>query len=141
MSSTRKLIAEFFGVFLIGALVGGLIMWSYSDTQLTTFMSRTNNPDVFVARIDKKYADEYHLSADEIDRVQPLIKEMAQHIYQVRHQFGVDIVGTLDQYHTQIAAQLTPEHRAAYQAAMTDRHKKLSSLLLLDPGSPSGDSK
>ncbi len=66
---------------------------------------------------------------------------MAQHIYQVRHQFGLDVMSTLDEYHEKIAAQLTPEHRAAYKEAIGAREKKLSSLLLLDQSSPSTTSK
>jgi len=142
MRPTRKIVAEFIGVFLIGALAGGLVTWSYTDTQLSTFMSRTNDgPDNMVARINKRYVDEYHLSPDELNRIQPTVKEMAGHIYQVRHQFGLDIMATLDEYHQKIAEQLTPEHRAAYEAAIAERHKKLSSLLLPDQSSPSQGSK
>jgi uncharacterized membrane protein len=141
MASTRKIIAEFIGVFLIGAVAGGLITWCYSDTQLTSFMSRTNNPDALVARIDKKYADEFHLTPEEMAKIQPLTRQMAQDLYKVRHQFGVDILSTLDNYHAQIAQQMTPEHRAAYEAAMADRKKKLSLLLLPDLSSPAGEQK
>jgi uncharacterized membrane protein len=74
MRPTRKIIADFIGVFLIGALAGGLVTWSYTDTRLFTFMSRTNDPDSMVARINKKYADEYHLTPDELNRIQPTIK-------------------------------------------------------------------
>ncbi|MEJ0000003.1 MAG: hypothetical protein WDO13_13010 [Verrucomicrobiota bacterium] len=43
MASSRTIIAEFVGVFLIGALAGGLVAWSYStNEQLSSFMSRTN---------------------------------------------------------------------------------------------------
>ena len=139
MRPTRKIIAEFVGVFLVGAVAGGLVTTGYTDTQLTTFMSKAaNKPDEIVARINKKYADEYHLSPDEIARIQPLVQEMAQRIYQVRHQFGVDIMSTLDDYHTKIAAQLTPEHRDAYEKAMAAHRKNLSNTLLPDP-SGSGD--
>jgi len=141
MASSRKLIAEFIGVFLIGALAGGLITWSYTDTQLTNFMSRTNNPDVLVARMNKKYAEDYHLSPDESARIQPLIQQMAQDLYKVRHHFGVDIISTLDNYHAQIAAQLTPEHRALYQAKMAEREKQLSNLLLSDQTTPGPEPK
>jgi len=141
MRPTRKIIADFIGVFLIGALAGGLATWSYTDTQLSSFMTRTNNPDIFVVRLNKKYSDEYHLTPDELNRIQPTIKEMAQHIYQVRHQFGVDVMATLDDYHQQIAAQLTPEHRAAYEKAVAERKKKLASMLLLDQSSPSQGTK
>jgi len=71
MRLTRKITAEFIGVFLIGALAGGLVTWSYTDTRLSTFMSRTNDPDSMVARIDKKYADEYHLTPDETKPDEP----------------------------------------------------------------------
>jgi len=162
MRPTRKIVAEFAGVFLIGAVVGGMATWSYTnaqysnlpdlygrislprpvDTTLNTFMSRTaDGPDSMLARMNQKYVDDYHLSPDEMTRIEPTLKAMSQDIYQVRHQFGVDIVGTLDKYHAQIAAQLTPEHRVVYQASMADRRKKLSSLLLLDEGSPTATSK
>jgi uncharacterized membrane protein len=158
MRPTRKIIAEFVGVFLIGAGAGGLITWSYytdaensnlqfpvlrfPDTTLSTFMSRTNDdPDSIGARMNKKYADEYHLTPDELSRIQPTIKEMAQQIYQVRHQFGVDVMAMLDKYHQEIAEQLTPEHRAAYEAAMAERRKKLAKVLLPDQSSPSQGAK
>lgn len=141
MRPTRKIIADFIGVFLIGALAGGLVTWSYTDTRLSTFMSRTNEPDSLVARISKKYADEYHLTTDEQSRIQPQIKEMAQHIYQVRHQFGLDVMATLDEYHQKIAEQLTPEHRAAYEKAIAAHKKKLASMLLPDQSSPTEGTK
>jgi uncharacterized membrane protein len=141
MASSRKIIAEFIGVFLIGAVAGALVFWCYNDTQISSFMSRTADPDKLVERINQRYADQYHLTPEELARIKPLTQEMAQHIYQVRHQFGVDIISTLDDYHTQIAAQLTPEHRAVYAAAMADRKKKLSALLLTDQGSPTPGQK
>jgi len=161
MRPTRKIIVEFIGVFLIGAGAGGLATWSYtdtelsgmqisdagpprppaSDTQLSTFMSRTNDADSMVARMNKKYADEYHLTPDELSRIQPTIKEMARHIFQVRHQFGLDIMSTLDDYHQKIAEQLTPEHRAVYEKAIDEHRKKLNSMLLLDQSSPTQGSK
>ena len=141
MRPTRKLTAEFVGVFLIGALAGGLLTWSYTDTQLSMFMSRANDPDSFVARINKKYAEEYHLTPDELNRIQPTVREMAQHMYQIRHQFGLDVMATLDDYHQKIAEQLTPEHRAAYEKAVAERRTKLNNLLLPDPSSPSQGQK
>src|SRR5271163_4446911 len=130
MRPTRKIILEFIAVFLIGAVAGGLITSSYTDTQLVSFMSRTNNPDNLAVRITKKYGEEYQLTPDELRRTQPLIKEMAGHIFQVRHQFGLDIIATLDVYHQKIAAQLTPEHRAAYEKTTAERKLKLAGLLL-----------
>ena len=138
MRPTRKIVAEFVGVFLVGALAGGLLVSSTADTPLMSFMNKAaTKPDAIVARINKKYTQDFNLSPDEIAKIQPLVQEMAQHIYQARHQFGLDIMSTLDDYHAKIAAQLTPEHRDAYEKAMADRRKTLSSVLLPDPsGSP-----
>jgi hypothetical protein len=141
MFSSRKIIAEFIGVFLFGAAAGALAFWSYTDTQLSSFMSNTSNAETLQARIEKKYADQYHLTPDEQARIKPLTTEMAQHIYKVRHQFGVDVIATLDDYHAQIAAQLTPEHRAAYEASMAARKKALGPLLLPDESSPTPGQK
>lgn len=137
MLPSRKIIGEFIAVFVIGAIVGGLVMWDCTGSDLSKFMTKTNDPDVLAAKIYAKYRDEYHLSEDELARIQPLIKEMAQHIYQIRHQFGVDIISTGDDYHKKIAEQLSPEHRASYEKAMEDRKKVTSAMLQLDQ-TPSG---
>jgi hypothetical protein len=135
MSLSSKLTGEFIGVFLIGTLMGALIMWYLTDTQLTQFMTRTNDPNLMLARLDAKYVSDYHLSPDELNRIQPLAKEMTQRVSQIRRQFGIDIISTLDQYHQQISTQLDPEHRAAYDKANDERKKMLTSMLLIDQDS------
>jgi uncharacterized membrane protein len=142
MRPTRKIIADFVGVFLIGALAGGLVEWCITDKQASTFMSRAaDKPDTIVARLNKRYADDFHLTPDELNRIQPMFNEMAQHTYQLRHQFGVDFMTSFDDYHQKIAAQLTPDHRAAYEKSIAERKKKLNSLLLPDESSPTQESK
>ena len=141
MANTRKLVAQFVGVFVIGALVGGLLTNSLSDTSLTTAMSHWNNADALEARINAKYANDYQLTPEELEKIKPLTKQLAQDLYKIRHQFGVDIVDTLNRDHAAIAAQLNPEHRATYEAKMTDRTGKLSAALLGDQSSPTQGQK
>jgi hypothetical protein len=137
MSLTRKLTAEFIGVFLIGAAVGGLVVWDLTDDKMAQFMSKTNDPDsVIVARVSKKYATEYRLTPDELQRIQPLIQDMAHQISQVRRQFGVDIMATIETYHQRIAQQLTPDHRAAYLAADEVRRKQMEKMFQLEQNPP-----
>jgi len=144
MRFTRKLIIDFVLVFVMGALAGGLLTWKIIDaslsSNLSTFMSRTNDPDSMVARLNKRYVEDYHLTPDEMNRIQPVFNEMARNIYQVRHQFGVDIMATLDKYHQKIAEQLTPEHRKDYEKAIAEHKTKLASMLL-DQSSPTEGSK
>jgi hypothetical protein len=137
MRPTVKIIAEFIGVFLIGGLAGGLLEWSYTDTQLSSFMTRSNSPEGLARRITTRYETDYQLSPDEMKKIQPDIVAMARHLYLVRHQFGVDIISTLDDYHAKIATELTPEHRAAYEAAQIERKKKMTTMLLPDPATQS----
>lgn len=134
MRLSGKVAVEFAAVFLIGVVVGGLVVWDFrTDSELTKFMSRTNDSDtVIIERINKKYTEEYHLTPEELQKIQPLIKEMAQHISHVRRQFGADIVITYTEYHQKMAEQLTPEHRALYEKATSDRVAQLKALLKLD---------
>ena len=87
---------------------------------------------MIAARTNAKYAQQYHLSQEELDRIQPLVAGMAHQITQTRRQFGIDILATMDEYHKKIAAQLSPDHRAAYEKATQKRKKQLSALLLPD---------
>jgi len=107
-----------------------------SDAKLAQFMSRTNDPDKMIARINEKYATDYHLSPEELQRIQPLIQDMAQKVSKIRHQFGVDIITELDTDHQKIAEQLNPEHRAPYLQSCEERKKQLRIILLLDPVPP-----
>jgi len=141
MANTRILIAQFVGVFVIGALAGGMMSYSFSDTSLAKAMNRWNNADTLEAVIDAKYAKDYQLTPDELAKIKPLTKQLAQDLYRIRHQFGVDIIDTLNRDHAAIANQLSPEHRAAYQSKMTGLTGKLSAALLGDQSSPTQDQK
>ena len=142
MLPSGKIGTAFVGVFFIGALSGGLITWGFTDRQLSTFMSRTNDPDtVIIERINKKYVHDYNLSPDELARIQPLVKEMAQHTTQTRHQFALDIISSYENYHAQIAAQLDPAHRDAYRAAFAKRDQELRAMLLIDAETPDQEPK
>jgi hypothetical protein len=141
MANTRKIVAEFLGVFLIGVLVGVLLTYCFTDTQLVTVMSHWNNPDTLEARINAKYAQDYQLTPQELDKIKPLTRKLAQDLYRVRHQFGLDVIGTLSRDHAAIAMQLSPEHRAAYEAKMAKITTQLDTLLIDDQSSPSPDQK
>ena len=67
-----------------------------------------------------------------------MLNEMALNIFQVRHQFGVDIMAKLDKYHQKVAEQLTPEHRAAYEKANAERKTTLAGMLLDQSSPPEG---
>jgi len=36
---------------------------------------------------------DFHLSPEELQRIQPTLKDMAQKYYLIRHQFGADMMG------------------------------------------------
>jgi hypothetical protein len=136
MASNRKIIAEFVGVFLIGAAAGGLLTYSFSDNQISSVMSHWNNADTLEARIDAKYINDYQLTPEEMTKIKPLVHQLAHDLYTLRHQFGVDVIDIMSRDHDAIAAQMTPEHRAAYEKKVAERTDQLRTLLLGDQGSP-----
>jgi len=139
MQLSAKIVCEFAAVFLIGTVAGALIMWDCtSESELSKFMTKTNDSDsVMVARINAKYVTEYHLTPEEIDRIQPLVKEMAQKMSHIRRQFGTDIIAAYSDYHDKIAVLLTPEHRDIYLKASVERKKQLGEILKIDQTSSS----
>jgi quinol monooxygenase YgiN len=141
MANTRKIVAEFAGVFLIGVAVGILVSNCFTDTQLVTVMAHWNDPDTLQAHIEARYVKDYQLTPDEMNKIKPLTKQLAQDLYKIRHQFALDVMGTLARDHNAIAKQLTPEHRAAYEAKMAERNTQLESVLLGDQSSPTPASK
>jgi uncharacterized membrane protein len=132
MAPSRKLVSTFVGVFIIGGIVGALVFWMFQDARFSRFLTLTGNPTTMAAHINQKYVKEYDLTPDEQTRVAPLTTEMTQDLYRIRRQFGIDIVSTLKDYHEKIGAQMTPEHRQAFQQANVEREKRMSALLLID---------
>jgi hypothetical protein len=130
---SRKVAATFVGVFLIGAVVGGLFVTAFQDMRLSQFLVRTGDPKSMASRINQKYVTEYHLTPDEMTKIAPLTAEMTQQLYVTRRKFGVDIIATLDDYHRKIGEQMLPEHRDAFDQANVERRKRMSAVLLLDP--------
>jgi hypothetical protein len=116
----------------MGVLAGGLMMWACLDTKISHFMTSTGNPAAMAKRIDRKYAKDLQLSADEATRIEPLTREMAQRLYEARKKFGTSVLEILDTEHEKIAEQMTPEHRSAYGRANEERKKRMASMLLLD---------
>jgi hypothetical protein len=135
MFPSRKIIAAFVGVFIMGAAVGALLITTFQDGRLTKFLASTGDPKSMAARINAKYAKEENLTPEELARIAPLTEEMTQHLYEQRRQFGIDIISTLKEYHEKIGDQMTPEHRQAFQLANQERERRMSALLLLDDAS------
>lgn len=129
---SRKITAIFIGVFLVGVLVGGLLVNVFQDAKLARFFNSTNDPKSMAERINQKYIREDKLTPEEEARIAPITQEMTQRLRQVRQQFGVDIIATLDDYHSRIGAQMTPDHRAIFQKANDERIKRMKTMLLLD---------
>ena len=130
---SRLVVVAFIGVFLVGVLVGTILYSTFEDMRLPQFLTKTGDPKSMADRINEKYNREFDLSPAEQAAIAPLTREMTQHLYLTRRQFGVDVIATLDDYHQKIADQMSPAHRVAYQKAMDEKKKRISAMLLLDP--------
>jgi hypothetical protein len=137
MMPSRKLAWVFVGIFLIGALVGGLVVWDFSDNQLPTFLKRTSDPASMAVRINQKYITDYQITPDQQSKIEPLTKDMTQHLFQLRNQFAADVISTMDDYHAKVSLVLTPDQQAAYAKANSARKQRMSAMLFLNQSSPS----
>lgn len=142
---SRKITAAFIGVFVIGVVVGWLNATNINnltdDAKVSQFMNRANDPVSMAARINQKYAADYRLTPEQQARIAPLANEAAQHLYQLRHQFGVDVIAAMDEFHSKVAGQMTDEQRGIYAKANEDRKTRMTRLLLADPPQPAQGQK
>jgi hypothetical protein len=137
---SRRLAATFFCVFLLGAVAGGLVVYDVNSTRLSQFFNRTSDPDSLTARLDKKLAAQYHLDSDEQARIAPLTRELAQNLFQVRQKFAGDVLATIDASHAKIAAQMTPDQRAAYLKDIEVK-RQYTAAMLTPTATPAGSAQ
>jgi hypothetical protein len=129
---SRKVSAAFIGVFLVGTLVGAMLVVAFQDMRFSHFLVSTSDPKSMAERINQKYVKDFGLSSSEQQRIVPLTQEMTQRLYMIRRQFGVDIIATMDEYHQKIGAEMTAEHRTAFESVNLERRNRMSAMLLLN---------
>jgi hypothetical protein len=125
----------FLCVFLLGAAAGALLAMNFADPHFSTFLNKTADPAALAQRVDKRLTSQFHLDADEQARIAPLTRDMAQSLYQLRLKFATDVLAVTDAAHQKIAAQMTPEQRAAYIKDMEVRRQRAVAVLM--PSAPS----
>src|SRR5271167_4658180 len=123
---SRKIVWAFAAIFLIGALVGGLVVWDLTDNQLPTFLKRTGDPISMAARIHQKYVADYQLTPDQMVQIDPMTLDMTQQLFHLRNQFAADVLSTMDNYHAKVSAYMTPAQRVIYDKANVDRKQRMS---------------
>jgi hypothetical protein len=131
MIVTRKITLAFLGVFIIGALTGVVLTMTFGSVKFTHFLDYTNDPQSMAKRINHKYISEYQLSAEEQEKIAPLVSEMTAQLYAERNQFAVSVLNTLDDYHNKISTLMTDEHSKAYQKDNIQRKEHISQMLML----------
>lgn len=75
---------------------------------------------------------DYQLDADEQARVAPITRDLAQKLYGLRRQFGSDVLATMEASHKEIAEQMNPTQRAAYEKANEQKRKRIVRMLMPD---------
>jgi len=108
------------------------IAYDFTDQRLSKFFTHTNDPAGMAQRFNQRLVTDYHMSDEEQARIKPLTAAMAQRIFELRRKFGADIIATFDDYHQQVAAQMTPEQREAYQKLNAERRQRMTEMLLPD---------
>ena len=136
-----KVVLAFLVVFLIGGVVGGLVIFNLADLRFSKFLNRANDPASMALRINQKLVSEYNLTEDQQKNIAPLTREMAEKMHQLRRQFGEGVVATMDSYHQKVAEQMAPAQREGYEKMNIERHQRAVDTLLPERVSANSERK
>ncbi|HZL46514.1 MAG TPA: hypothetical protein VFC28_09840 [Opitutaceae bacterium] len=76
-------------------------------------------PEVWAARQIERVADEVQLTAEQKERIKPIVKANIDELIKLRRQ-AIDV---FDRMGKQIAAELTPEQRTKYEKILQERRE------------------
>ncbi len=129
MFKSARLILAFAGVFGMGIAFGWMLPQGNVPTTLEKFFNKTTNPNEMAQACLAKYVTKYNLTEEEQLRIRPILNDMTQHLYDLRHSFSSDVLATEDHYHQLIAEQLDPDQRALYLASYKESRGRIETAL------------
>lgn len=138
MNKPWKVILAFTGVFLAGAILGGVITLRMARE----FGSKRVMMDHFAPMIMKRYAEKLDLSEEQAAKVKAIVQKTEEHLRQLRTQGFRDVVDVAEKMNAEVANLLTPEQRVRLdelKQEMRERWKQERTRRNMRPDRPFGD--
>ena len=104
MNAQWKVILAFSGVFVAGVVCGGPLL-----DQVRARMEANRPP--FAERTMKRFEKEFNLTAEQKQRIEPILLRAQKDWRQFRQDNMRNLTGVIDRMHVELAAELTPDQR------------------------------
>lgn len=109
MSQPWKVILAFAGVFLAGAIAGGplaLRLLRYDGPEYRRTSSRGLGPEIM-----RHFTERLDLTPEQKEKIRPIIQRAQAETQRLRRENIRNLAATIEQMHSEIAAELTPAQR------------------------------
>lgn len=112
MGKPWKLVLCLIGIFLAGAVTGGLVTWRVN----TIKTQRRTIPGQWAPWQLQRYVRSLGLTLDQEKAIRPIVEQAGQEMSQARRQAFDSVVAIQNQMVADVIRQLTPEQRAKLEA-------------------------
>lgn len=112
-ASNVKIILAMVGIFVAGAVVGGLATDAWRKHTRARFTARE-----FSERHFQRMVDYLELTDEQVERIRPMMTEFADQIKGVRRESFGEIREIFDQMNSHLVAELTPEQLVLHRQMM-----------------------
>jgi len=137
-----KTVLAMAGIFLAGSVAGGFVSVAWVRT---TSMPQWGTVDQFADRHLGKMIKDLGLTEEQVSRVKPIVKEMAEQLRPVRRRALDDAREIFGNMYSRIEAELTPEQVKLLRTSLEEKRSREAGPPRPPPpdgerhGSPSGD--
>jgi len=109
MDKPWKVVLAFAGIFLAGALAGGMMMLRIDRPP--RMPGRMPPPREFVPEMLQRMSRELELTAEQQARIQPILQRTQQDFQELRRDHVRDVTAMMERMHADVSAVLTPAQR------------------------------
>ena len=138
MNKPWKVILAFTGVFLAGAVIGGVVTLRFVREMVRDFRPM----DRFEPLLMKRYASRLELTEEQREQVREIVRTTEKELRRLRGEGFKEAVSAGEKMNAQIEQILTPEQRVRLEELkqeMRERWKEQRKIRLMRPDRPMGD--
>jgi Spy/CpxP family protein refolding chaperone len=121
MDKPWKVILAFIGIFLAGALVGGLVTLRWGKN----FAQRQPSGEQYGPQLMKRLVTELELTPEQQAKINPIVTSASEELRELRRTTQRTSAAVLARMQGDIAAVLTPEQRAKFDTQVSRQRERI----------------
>jgi len=121
-TSPRQLLTYLAAIFLLGAAAGTVGGYSWGKRTIARWPDRSKMRE----KIQAKITTEFKLTPEQVSKLSPLLDSHMEELDKLNQEHHRQIGASMSRQRERIAAILTPEQRAAFEAKEREREQRRS---------------